>query len=97
MLVAACFITADDLPIALSKLSEVYCLTHFYETEKEDEEEVRYIGVYSTIDNVKAAIDLLKTKPGFESHPNDYNYDKFELNKTEWSEGFISWDEALDI
>ncbi|MNE11604.1 hypothetical protein D3C87_228160 [compost metagenome] len=87
-------ISEEDLPIRFLKVKEVYCLTHFYDVE--DDEEIRYIGIYTTNERAEEVLSELKLKPGFAEHPEDFNIDRFTLNEREWKEGFISWEEAME-
>jgi len=72
----------------------VYMLEH---VRKDDEyrEHAKLIGVYRSEAAAQAAIERLRTLPGFRDHPAGFEIGKCELDKDEgWAEGFISWDEA---
>ena len=74
-------------------MSSVHLLMHV-RSDDEDGESAKMIGVYSTEAAATAAIDRLKDQPGFADHPNGFHIDKYEIDQDNWSEGFISWDEA---
>ncbi len=56
-------------------------------TEGEDTELL--IGVYSTEQDAKAAIERLKDKPGFVRHPHGFQIHDRILDKDGWTEGFV--------
>lgn len=67
----------------------VYVLQHSYELE--DEEEVKFVGVFSTEPEAQNAIDFLRTKEGFKDYPVDcFIIDKYKINEIHWTEGFIT-------
>jgi hypothetical protein len=47
------------------------------------------IGVYETEEEVRAAVERLRSKPGFASFPQGFTAERYELNKDHWTEGFI--------
>ena len=56
----------------------------------------KFIGVYSTRKNAQEAVLLLRKQPGFKESPRKFKIARHELDRTWWTEGFISWKEALD-
>jgi hypothetical protein len=71
----------------------VYIVEHVY--EKDEIEEIKFIGIFSDEKKVKEAVDFLFTRQGF----NQFSKECFEINKVkindfEWKDGFISWQEA---
>ena len=74
-------------------MTSVHLLMHV-RSDDEDGESAKMIGVYSTQEAANAAIERLKMQPGFTEHPNGFHIDQYELDQDNWSEGFISWDEA---
>ena len=72
----------------------VYKVDHVYEVD--DIEEVKFIGVFSSMEKAQEVVNKLILQPGF----RDYPVDAFQINETKidrigWSEGFCSWEEAL--
>jgi hypothetical protein len=53
-----------------------------------DEEDVKFIGVYSTRENADAAIKRLKKEPGFSEYPDEFHVDKYDVDVDHWTEGF---------
>ena len=69
-------------------MESVYLLQHSYELE--DCEETKIIGLFSSEQSAKDAIQKYKTKPGFSDYPNNFYIDKYEIDKCFWEEGFIT-------
>ncbi|MBS7252810.1 DUF7336 domain-containing protein [Flavobacterium branchiicola] len=74
-------------------MEEVYLLQHSYDIG--EFEEVKTIGIYSTFVEAEEAINRFKNKKGFKDYPIDcFSIDKYKLDEDNWSEGFITWEEA---
>ena len=67
----------------------VYVLQHSREVEDGDED-VKFIGVFSTEDKGQAAIAELRDKPGFSLYPDGFVLDRYELDRLWWTEGFVT-------
>lgn len=76
-------------------METVFVLHHVHEAPN-GEEDTKLIGVYSTDAEAKAAIDRLRSQPGFRDHLEGFCITPYELNHDEWREGFVSWSEAMD-
>ena len=50
---------------------------------------MKIIGIFSSENDAKKAIEQLSSKQGFESTKNGFNIDEYELDKLNWSEGFV--------
>ena len=75
----------------------LYELWHFKigaDEEFDEDEDMKLIGVYSSEENAKAAIQRLKPKPGFRDWPDGFRIFTRTLNQDSWTDGFISSDEA---
>lgn len=72
------------------KIKKVYFLQHFYENYDEIEC-ITDLGVYSTRKKAEEALEKFKKNKKFKDHPNDFNIDTYEVDKTFWEEGFFSW------
>ncbi len=69
----------------------VYVLQHSYECGDELIcEETKFLGVFSTEQEAKKAMEYYKTLEGFRDYPDDFYIDKYEVDKKYWSEGFIT-------
>ena len=71
----------------------VYMLYHIY-AKKNGDEQQKLIGIYTTDENAKAAIQRLSGQPGFKDHPSGFQIFEAVLDRDDWTEGFISADEA---
>ena len=71
-------------------MDSVYILWFVHEWKDEDrEDDELLIGVYSTEDDARAAIERLKDKRGFSSMPESFLISKYQLNKDHWTDGYI--------
>ena len=75
-------------------VNEVYLLWHVHEfKDREDNEKLiddeKFIGAYRTEEDAVAAIERLRNKPGFRHFPEGFQIVKYELNKDNWTEGFV--------
>ena len=53
-----------------------------------DVEDFKLIGVFATEQQAQAAMNQLKSQPGFKDYPNGFHIDAYPLNKINWSSGF---------
>ncbi len=51
-------------------------------------EDVKVIGVFSSLQACEEVIEKLRLQPGFRDHPNGFSIDKLELDSFSWKEGF---------
>ena len=77
-------------------MSIVYVVQHVHESQDGEDEDVKLIGVYGTPSEADAAIARSRLLPGFREHPEGFHVTAYELNKDNWTEGFISWKEAAE-
>jgi hypothetical protein len=75
-------------------MTKVYLLYHIHCSDDEDEEDQKFIGVYSTEEKAKDAIERLKPRPGFRDFPDDFQIFESVVDRDGWTEGFISFDQA---
>jgi hypothetical protein len=66
----------------------VYILEHSYENEYGNDE-TKFIGVYTSEEEAKAAIQRLVLQPGFRERPEDFHIGKIQLNRDHWDEGYV--------
>lgn len=72
---------------------DVYILQHSYEIG--EFEETKIIGIYTSEETAMAVKEKYKILPGFNKYTDECFYiDKYELDKNNWEEGFINWEEA---
>jgi len=64
-------------------------------------EDVKFLGVYSSIESAHAAIERLKLQPGFCDHPNivdqdidtddqGFHLDDYEVDRDHWTQGYVT-------
>lgn len=68
-------------------MTVVYMLWHVY--ERDDRDEQKFIGAYSTEDEAIAAVERLRNKPGFRDYPRGFQIHEVTLNRDGWTEGFV--------
>lgn len=73
----------------------VYKLYHI-RTRPDGEDDEKLIGIYTTEEKAKAAIERVKGAPGFRDYPDGFEIFEHRLDEDGWVEGFISADEAED-
>ena len=69
--------------------SSVYLLQHVAR-EDTDDEDIKVLGIYSTLKKAEIAVEKFKQLPGFDRYPDSFHIGKHELDKLEWSEGFVT-------
>jgi hypothetical protein len=67
----------------------VFVVQHVHEI-KEDDEDVKLIGVYSTEESARAAVARLSLQPGFRESASGFHVDRYIVDKDHWAEGFIT-------
>jgi hypothetical protein len=75
-------------------MMNVFVLQHTHEDEHGNED-TKLIGVYATQTDAENAVSRVNQLPGFRNHKDGFTIDSYEINKDHWTEGFISWKEAL--
>ena len=54
-----------------------------------------FLGVYRTHEDAEAAVLRVKDKPGFRDTPDGFEIFEHVLGRDGWTEGYISWAEAM--
>ena len=67
----------------------VHVLQHVHSFE-DGNEDVKFIGVYSSQENAHAAIKRLSQVAGFSEAPDGFQIDEYRLDEDNWVEGYIS-------
>ncbi|MBK8943478.1 MAG: hypothetical protein IPM79_39245 [Polyangiaceae bacterium] len=68
---------------------EVFLVQHEHEVSDEVAE-VKVIGIYSSEELARQAIERLSQKPGFSSHLSGFTVGRYPVDRDHWSEGFES-------
>ncbi|WP_394834844.1 hypothetical protein LVJ94_50940 [Pendulispora rubella] len=69
-------------------MAAVFIVQHAY--ERDDSEEIKFIGVYSSRMKAEEAVLRLKEQPGFREYPDGFCIDRYEIDKDHWEEGFVT-------
>ena len=69
-------------------MNSVFLLWYVRAPDSADEHEL-LIGVYSTEEEARAAIERLKNKPGFVNSQDGFQILPYEINRDHWTEGFV--------
>jgi len=66
---------------------KVYVLQHVHSLHS-GFEDVKFIGVYSSLEKARAAITRLSQKPGFSEAPDGFHTDEYQVDTDHWLEGY---------
>jgi hypothetical protein len=73
-----------------SEMKRVYKLYHTYgRSDEAREENNKLIGNYSTEDKAKAAIERVRSKPGFRDHPEGFEIFDCPVDVDGWVDGYV--------
>jgi hypothetical protein len=70
-------------------MQDVYVIQHVHLFEEGDED-VKFIGVYSSKENAEKAAERLRLQPGFCDTPDAFSIDIYELNEDNWTSGYVT-------
>jgi hypothetical protein len=66
----------------------MYTVFHVHEFPSGDED-IKFIGVFSSRERAQQAISQLSTKPGFCDAQDGFHIDTYEVDSVQWSEGYV--------
>jgi len=72
---------------------DVFLLWHTQDLTDDDgtHEEIKFIGVFSTEEKAKNAVEQLKGKEGFRDHPvSCFEIHKEKIDQPGWVDGFVT-------
>lgn len=64
-------------------------LVHHVRALADGADDVKLIGVYSTLDRAWAAVARLRPQPGFRDAPDGFHVDEYQLDTDHWTEGYV--------
>lgn len=70
-------------------MTSVFVLQHMREGE-DGNDDVKFIGVYSSRDKADAAVMRLGRLPGFTDAPDGFHVDEYHVDQDHWVEGFVT-------
>jgi homoserine kinase type II len=68
---------------------DVFVVQHVHVLD-ENEEDIKFIGVYSSKESAEGAVQRLRLQPGFSDTPGGFTIDLYEVDQDNWSEGFVT-------
>ena len=71
-------------------MNRVYFLYHIDEKRVDGYHHGKIIGIYSTLDLAKAAIDRFRDKPGFRDYPERWKIYPRTIDRDSWTKGFVT-------
>ena len=68
-------------------MTKIYVLQHVHLLAG-GEEDIKLIGVYSSLENAQSAIARLTQLSGFLETPDGFSIDEYQVDKDQWVEGY---------
>ena len=68
----------------------VFLLEHIHIYEHSGEEDLKFIGIYSTHDLVEQAILRMRKLPGFRDAPDGFDITEVDLDEDCWTSGYVT-------
>lgn len=76
-------------------MKTVFLVQHSYEVGEDGMyDETKLIGVYSSLEKAESVVDRYKKLPGFRDCLDAFYISEYEIDKDNWTEGFIKWSDA---
>ena len=69
-------------------MTTVFYLYHLGERQPSGYRDDKNVGVYSTAENARQAIERYKDKPGFKQHPERWEIREYVVDRDDWVNGF---------
>ncbi|EKE22281.1 MAG: hypothetical protein ACD_7C00001G0002 [uncultured bacterium] len=73
--------------MGVNAIKKVYLLFHV-KGFKKDIEDVKLLGVFSSIKKAREIMNTHKTLPGFKDYIDDFLIEWYMMDKSEWKEGY---------
>ena len=73
-------------------MTHVYMLWHIHDLG--DEEDWKFVGVYSSPEAVDAARRRVAALPGFRDTPDSFRVERVAVDEDQWTQGFVTVDDA---
>jgi homoserine kinase type II len=67
---------------------KMYIVQHVRRSSPEDEN-IKFIGVFSSMSAADAAVQRLTSLPGFREFPDGFYIDDYVVDELQWKEGFL--------
>ena len=69
-------------------MDSVFLLWYVHAPDTANENEL-LIGAYTAEEEAKSAIERLRDRPGFVNGPDGFQVHRYELNRDNWTDGFV--------
>jgi hypothetical protein len=70
----------------------LFLVQHVHKHGRKGREDVKIIGIYSSLELAKDAVSRLQLAPGFRDSPSGFSIAEYEKNADHWVEGFATVD-----
>jgi homoserine kinase type II len=70
-------------------MATVFILQHQRSETENHIEDAKFIGAYSSRAAAEAAVERLRSQPGFRDYPDDFSIDEYEIDRDHWTAGFV--------
>ncbi|MCM3630409.1 hypothetical protein M3194_24045 [Paenibacillus glycanilyticus] len=78
-------------------MKTIFIVQHSYEVGEDGlYDETKLIGVYSSKEKAESVVKRYKRLPGFKDYLDAFYISEYEIDKDNWTEGFIKWSDAND-
>lgn len=74
-------------------MTSVFVLQHVHSME-DGGEDVKFIGVYSSWEKARAAVERLGREVGFADAPDGFHIDEYRVDQDQWVEGYAALSDA---
>jgi len=68
---------------------KVYIVQHVHEFD-DGREDIKLIGIYSSIENAQEAVQRLGHQLGFRDTPEGFEIDTYTLDQDNWTQGYVT-------
>jgi len=70
-------------------MASVFVLQHVHSRD-DGEEDVKFIGVYSSREQADAAVTRMSRLPGFADAPDGFHVDAYPVDQDQWPAGYVT-------
>ncbi|MBL8792736.1 MAG: hypothetical protein JNM56_02395 [Planctomycetia bacterium] len=74
-------------------MASVFVLQHVHSRE-DGNEDVKFIGVYSSREKADGAVARLSHLPGFSDAPDGFHVDEYRVDRDQWVDGYVVTENA---
>ena len=71
-------------------MKHVFLVQHLHKMPRAGKEDVKIIGVYGSKSSARLAVRRAKGRAGFKDSPDGFSIDRYELDRDNWQNGFLT-------